>query len=120
METQEDKMRTAGGTIALIAGVFGIFAAIVTLSVGSIGSAVSAKDAALVVYLGYGGLACSFLTIVFGAIAIGVTSKIPGRMLMVCAAAGAIFGGTFVAVFMILAFIGGILVLVGNRRIAIA
>ena len=61
-------MRKAGGIIALIAGIFGIFAAGITLLVGGIGSAVQADSAHLVVGLGWGGVAFSFIVIVLGAV----------------------------------------------------
>jgi hypothetical protein len=108
-------MRKAGGIIALIAGIFGVIAAFVTLGVGGMGTALDAKDAQLVVKLGWGGVAFSFLTIVLGAICMGATSRWPGVLLIVCAIAGAVLGGTFVAIFMALALVGGILALFGKR-----
>jgi hypothetical protein len=107
-------MRKAGGIIALIAGIFAVFAAIVTLAVGGIGTAADAKDAHTVVLLGWGGVAFSFLTIVLGASCMNATSRTPGVLLIVSSIAGAILGGTLVAVFMILAFIGGFLAVLGG------
>lgn len=40
----------------------------------------------------------------------------PGILLIICAIAGAILGGTFVAIFMVLALIGGILTVIGNKK----
>lgn len=108
-------MRQAGGIIGLIAGVFGVLAAILTLSVGGMGSAFNADGASTVVYLGWGGLIFSFLAIVLGAVAIGTRGRTPGVLLIVCALAGAILGGTFVAVCMVLALIGGILAAIGGK-----
>jgi hypothetical protein len=108
-------MQKAGGIIALIAGIFGVIAAFVTLFIGGVGGAFKAAGASTVVGLGWGGVAFSFLCIVFGAVAIGAKSKAPGILLMCCAVAGAIFGGTFVAVFMTLAFVGGIIATVGAK-----
>ena len=105
-------MKKAGGIITIIAGIFAVFAAGFTLFVGGVGSAFNAEDSGTVVGLGWGGVAFSFLTIVLGAVAMGAKSKIPGVLVIVCAIGGAILGGTIVAVFMALAFIGGILVVV--------
>lgn len=111
-------MQKAGGIIALIAGIFGTFAAITTLLVGGLGSAFSAEGANTVIGLGWGGILFSFATIVLGAIAIGARSRLPGILLIVCAVLGAILGGTLVAVFMVLALIGGILATIGARRVS--
>ncbi|WP_346357995.1 hypothetical protein [Bosea sp. (in: a-proteobacteria)] len=108
-------MKKAGGIIALIAGIFGVIAAFVTLMIGGVGSAVEAKNAQTVVMLGWGGVAFSFLTIVLGAICMNAASRVPGVLLIICAIAGAILGGTIVAIFMVLALIGGVLALFGKR-----
>ncbi len=113
-------MRKAGGVIALIAGIFGIIAAGATLFLGGLGSALNSEGASTVVGLGWGGIVFSFITIILGAIALGVASRIPGVLLIICALAGAILGGTLVAVFMVLALIGGILVTIGGGKKKIA
>lgn len=102
-------MRKAGGIIALIAGIFAVFAAGFTLFTGGLGAAFEAEGADTIVLLGWGGVLFSFLTIVLGAVAIGAKGRIPGVLIVVCAIAGAILGGTFVAIFMALAGIGGLL-----------
>ncbi|WNJ89130.1 hypothetical protein [Bosea sp. 685] len=112
-------MKKAGGIIALVAGIFAVIAAFATLLIGGLGSAVEAKDAKTVIMLGWGGVGFSFLTIVLGAVCMGASSRIPGVLLIICALAGAVLGGTFVAIFMALAFIGGILALFGKRPAAI-
>src|SRR6266540_406394 len=109
-------MRKAGGIIALIAGVFGILAAIITLFIGGAGAAFEAEGAGTVVSLGWGGIVFSFLTIIFGAVAIGANSRVPGILLIVCAILGAILGGTLVAVFMVLALVGGVLATIGAKK----
>lgn len=109
-------MKTAGGVIALIAGIFGVIAAVVTLFVGGLGSVFEAEGANTVIGLGWGGILFSFLVIVLGAIAIGVKSRIPGILLMITAILGAILGGTWVAVCMALAFIGGVLATIGAGK----
>lgn len=109
-------MQKAGGIIALVAGIFGVFAAIFTLAVGGIGAGLEAEGASTVVGLGWGGVLFSFLTIVLGAVTLGAKTRTPGLLLMICAVAGAILGGTIVAVFMVLAFIGGLIALFKGRN----
>jgi hypothetical protein len=109
-------MKTAGGVIAIIAGIFAVISAGVTLLIGGVGSAFESEGASTVVGLGWGGVIFSFIVIVLGAIAIGVNSKIPGLLLIISSIAGAILGGTLVAVFMVLALIGGILATIGVKK----
>lgn len=108
-------MSKAGGIIALIAGIFGVIAAFATLMIGGMGSALEAKDAQTVVNLGWGGVFFSFLSIVLGAICMGTRSRWPGALLIVCAIAGAVMGGTLVAIFMALALVGGTLAVFGKK-----
>lgn len=109
-------MKTAGGIIAIIAGIFAVIAAVMTLFIGGIGSAFEAEGANTVIGLGWGGIIFSFLTIVFGAIALGTRSRVIGVLIIITSILGAVLGGTFVAVFMALALIGGILVTVGAKK----
>lgn len=109
-------MQKAGGIVSLIAGIFGVLSAIVTLAVGGLGSAVEAEGASIVVWLGWGGVAFSFLTIVLGAIAISARSKLPGILLILTSLGGAVLGGSLVAVCMALALIGGVLATIGTRK----
>ena len=102
-------MRKSGGIIALIASVIAILAAIVTLSVGGIGGAFNANNADMVIFLGFGGLFFSFVGIILGAVCMNAKKKMPSILLMLSAILGAIMGGTFVAIFMILVFVGGAL-----------
>ena len=108
-------MKKAGGIIGLIAGVFGVGAALITLFFGGIGGALEAEGAQTVVGLGWGGLAFSFLTIIFGAVSLGAKSIKPGILLILSAIGGIILGGTLVAVAMGLALVGGVLALLGAR-----
>jgi len=108
-------MSKAGGIIGIIAGVFGFFAAIITLFLGGIGSAFEAEGANTVIGLGWGGVLFSFLTIVFGAIAIA-RPKGAGIGLIISSILGAVLGGTIVAVCMALSLIGGILAVVGAKK----
>ena len=108
-------MRKAGGIVALIAGMFAVVAAGFTLLVGGMGSVAKANNADTALMLGRGGVIFSFLTIVLGAVALGADSRWPGILLILCAIAGAILGGTLVAIFMALALIGGILASLGKK-----
>ncbi len=109
-------MRKAGGIIGLIAGIFGVLAAGATLFMGGLAGAFEAEGAETVVGLGWGGVLFSFLTIVLGAVCIGAKGKLPGVLLIASAILGAILGGTLVAIFMVLALIGGILALFGTKK----
>ena len=109
-------MRKAGGIVALIAGIFGVFAAGFTLFTGGVGAALEAEGADTVLALGWGGVLFAFLTIVLGAVAMGAKGRVPGALLIVCAIAGAVLGGTIVAVFMGLAVIGGILAVIPPKQ----
>jgi len=46
----------------------------------------------------------------------GSESRISGALLTLCAIAGAIFGGTLVAVCMVLALVGGVLATMGAKK----
>lgn len=107
-------MRLAGAIIALIAGIFATFAAGFTLFVGGVGGALRTDNAGLVIALGWGGVAFSFATIVLAAIGIANKGKMTGVLLIFSSLAGALLGGTFVAIFMALALIGGVLIIFGG------
>lgn len=109
-------MKKAGGIIALIAGIFGVIGAIVTLFLGGVGAAIGGEGAETVIGLGWGGVLFSFLVIIFGAVTIGAKGKVPSILLLISSIAGAILGGTIVAIFMILAIIGGILAIIGGTK----
>jgi Zn-dependent protease len=109
-------MRKAGGIIALIAGVFSVLAALFTLLIGGTASAFEAANGQQVVMLGWGGLLFSFLIIVLGAVTMGAQSRKPALLLILCSIAGAILGGTLVALFMALALMGGVLGLFGQAK----
>jgi hypothetical protein len=120
-------MQKPGGIIALIGGIFGTIAALFTLLAGGFvagleGASASVSDAAVdttastqIAGFGAMGLLFSFLTIIFAAIAMNAKSKIPGLILIVCAIIGAVTGGTFVAVCMVLTLAGGILATIGAK-----
>lgn len=113
-------MINAGGIIGIIAGVIGTIAAVVTIFFGGLASGISGGTENTVLWLGFGGILFSFLTIVFSAISL--FSKKPknhGIALILSAIGGIILGGTFVAIFMVLSLISGILVVIGSKKIAI-
>jgi len=111
-------MRKAGGIIALIAGIFGTIAALVTLMIGGIGKAFQAHQAEMVLWLGVGGLVFAFLTIILAAIAMNAAGRLPGMLLILSALAGAVLGGTLVAVCMVLTLAGGVLAVAGGAKTA--
>jgi ABC-type transport system involved in multi-copper enzyme maturation permease subunit len=110
-------MRKAGGIISIIAGIFGVLAAGATLFIGGLGGAFESDGASTVVGLGWGGVLFSFIVIILGAVCIGSKTKKPGIFLVIASILGAILGGTLVALFMILSFIGGILALFGKTNV---
>ncbi len=113
-------MKIAGGVIAIIAGVFGIVAAVVTLFIGGVGAALESEGSQSVIGVGWAGILFAFLTIIFGAIAIGAKTRKPAIALLLCAVVGAITGGTFVAICMALAIVGGILAVIPSPSPATA
>lgn len=110
-------MKKAGGIIVLIAGIFGVIMAFVTLLVGGMGSAFNAEGYDTIVGLGWGGVFFSFLDIIFGSIAIGARKKSLGVFIIISSLAGAILGGTLVAIFMILSLAGGIVIILSSSKI---
>lgn len=109
-------MYKAGGIIGLIAGVFGFIAAVFTLLTGGLLSTLKADAAGSIVWLGWGGILFSFLTIVFAALIFN-KPKGAGIGLMICAVLGGILGGSFVAVCMVLAAIGGLIAVLDKSTI---
>ncbi|SCC93604.1 membrane hypothetical protein [Thiomonas sp. X19] len=108
-------MKKAGGILGIIGGVFGVFAALVTLFIGGVGGAFQASGAGTIIGLGWGGLAFSFLSIIFGAVSLGARSRTVGVLLTLSALGGAILGGTMVAICMVLALVGGVLATLGTK-----
>ena len=111
-------MQKAGGIIALVAGIFGVFAALFTLFFGGLGSALGASEGSTIIGLGWGGVLFSFAVIVLGAVSIAAKGKVPGIILIACAVGGAFLGGGLVAIFMVLALLGGIIATVGAVKAA--
>ena len=91
-----------------------------TLGFGGLASWAKNDYVRELLYFGWAGLGFSFLTIVLGAIAMSATSRWPGVLLILCVLVGALAGGTFVAIFMALVLVGGVLAaLPGRRRLAL-
>ena len=111
-------MKKAGGIIALIAGILALFAAGFTLIFGGLGSVFDAEGSDTVIGLGWGGVLFSFITIILGAVAISAKGRTAGILLIASSLLGAILGGTFVAIFMVLALVGGILSTLGAGKMA--
>ena len=111
-------MRKSGPIIAIIAGIFGVLAAVLTLALGAVGNFFRLENANLVVWFGWGGLVFSFATIILAAMCFNARSRIPALLLVVCAIAGCVLGGTYVAVFMGVAVIGGMLALFSGNPAA--
>jgi hypothetical protein len=107
-------MRKSGGIIALIAGVLSLMAATFTLIVGGVGANFNAEAGDTMILLGWGGLIVSFAIIVLGAIAMNAKTFMPGLLIIIASIFGAIYGGTLVAVLMILALVGGVLACMSN------
>ncbi len=112
-------MRKSGGIVALIAGLLGFIAAVFTLVVGGIGSNFNADAGDTIIDLGWSGILICFLIIVLGAIAMNAKTFIPGILIIVSSIFGAIYGGTLVAVLMILALVGGVLACMSNGNVEI-
>ena len=109
-------MRKAGGIIAIIAGLLGFLAAAITLMIGGIGSNFNAEGGNAIVNLGWGGLFISLLIIVLGAVAMNAKTLISGILIIVASIFGAAYGGSLVAILMILALVGGILACFGDNN----
>jgi hypothetical protein len=115
--SQEEHMSKTGGILGIIGGIFGIIAAVATLFMGGLGAALEADGAKQVIGFGWGGVLFSFGSIVFGAVAFA-KPKGAGLGLIVTSLAGAVLGGTFVAVCMVLSLIGGVLAFAGRKKTA--
>jgi len=113
-------MRIGGGIIGLIAGIFGFILAIFTLFFGVIGAAWEIETggdlSATFRFLGWGGLLFSLLVTVFSFVAIVLKRRWPGTAMILSSLFGAVFGGPWVAILMVLSLIGGVLVFFGGPK----
>ena len=114
-------MKRASGIIGIIGGILGFIAAVFTLFaggfVGALESASGGGDAgATIVQFGWLGVLAAFLTIIFSALMFNAKSKLMPILLLASSIIGAIFGGTFVAVCMVLCIIAGIIGFIGAGK----
>lgn len=109
-------MKTAGGIITLIGGLFGTIMAFITLGIGGLGGAFGGEGADTVIGLGWAGVFLTFTIIIFSVVSIFTKSKVPAITIIALSVITVIAGGTLVAIFMVLAFIGGIINLIGVSR----
>ena len=115
-------MKKASGIIGLIGGILGFLAAVITLLGGGLVAGLesvvgeSSEASEMIAQFGLVGVVGSFLTIIFSAMMFGAKSSLMPLLLLVSAIAGAIFGGTLVAVCMVLCIIAGILGFIGVRQ----
>lgn len=100
--------------IGIIASILGLGAATFTLLFGGAASAFGTSTASMVVGLGLGGVVFSFAALVASAL-VFAKPRGAGYAMIVIALAGAVLGGTLVAVFMVLVLIAGILAIAGAR-----
>ncbi len=111
-------MKRASGIVGLIGGILGFLAAVFTLFtgglVGALEGATGGGDAgSTIVQFGWLGILAAFLTIIFSSLMFNAKSKLMPVLLLASSVIGAIFGGTFVAVCMVLCFIAGIIGFMG-------
>jgi len=111
-------MKRASGIIGLIGSILGFFAAIFTLFTGGVIGAIEGATGggdvgSTIVQYGWLGVLAAFLTIIFSAMMFNATSKTMPILLLASSIIGAIFGGTFVAVCMVLCIIAGIIGFIG-------
>ena len=106
-------MRKKGAILAVIAGLYALTAAVITLIVvGGVGPAAKIRD--LGIWLAWGAAISSFATIVLGAMCRISRSRRPALLLVFNTLFGAALAVTPVSIFLILAFIGGLLALLGG------
>ena len=111
-------MRKVGGIIALTAGILGVCSAGLMLFVGGVGEVFGVGGMGAAIGMWWGGMAFSFLAIILGAVTMRAEDRAPGVLLVMCAIAGAFLGGPIVAVFMAFAAAGGMMALLGKRKMA--
>jgi hypothetical protein len=111
-------MQRTGGIIALVAGVFAFFASICTFVAGFAPALLDAESAAFRTWdAALYGFVCAVLVIVWSALMMNRTERLPSVLVLITSVIGAIVGGPIVAICMVLAFIGGLVgVLDGSRR----
>ena len=106
-------MKIGGGIIALVAGLGSVVMAFITLGVGGLGAAFGGEGAETIVGLGWAGIFLSFLVITFAVAAMFAKTKKAAVGLIILSIVTAVAGGTLVAIFMVLALLGGIMSMIG-------
>lgn len=104
-------MRRAGGVIALFAGASGLATGFVMLGLNGFGVSLGAPSAHAIFLDEWGGLLCSYATLVMGALCMKATSRLSGCVLAATALCGVFLGSRHVSAFMVLAVLGGLLVI---------
>jgi uncharacterized membrane protein len=102
-------LKKAGAIISLVSSIIAVLMGFITLFFGGLGTALEAEGASTVTNLGWGGVFLSFILIVISAAAISAKSKKLPVAIIVLSLITAIFGGTFVAIFMVLCLLGAFL-----------
>jgi hypothetical protein len=100
-------MKTASAIICLIGALLGLVTSLFTLLTGGTASLFAASGAQEMVDFGWVGLACSLLIIVTAALTFRSTSPAPPILSALLGSIGIVFGGTFTAIALLLALIGG-------------
>lgn len=111
-------MQRTGGIIGLIAGILAFFAAVATFFVGTAASFLDAEAAAFRSWdAALYGFLCALVVIIFSAQMMNRTDRLPSIVVVITSVVGFFVGGLFVAICMVLAFIGGLVgLLQGTRR----
>jgi len=109
-------VKKGGGILTIIAASISVIMGFITLLIGGIGSAVDGDGADQVIGMGWIGIFLSFITIGFGIGVLVSKTKFPSISVFVLSILAAIFGGTLIAIFMVLSIIGGILSLIGVNK----
>ncbi len=115
-------MKKASGIIGLIGGILGFLAAVITLMTGGLVAGLesvtgeSNEASTMIAQFGLVGVVGSFLTIIFSALMFNAKNSLMPILLVLSGIAGAIFGGTLVAVCMVLCILAGIIGFIGVRQ----
>ena len=107
-------VRKAGGIVAVVAGIGGILTSAINLKLSGWDTIIALEHATRDDRLTWGGLMFAFWVIVLGATAIEASARLPGILVMISALVAGISGETFLAPFMAVAFVGGMLSVFGR------
>ena len=104
-------MRRAGGAIALFAGLCGLVTGFLMLGLKGFGASIEPSTAHTIFMNEGAGLLCSHATLLLGAFCMKATSWLSGSVPVAIALCGVFLGSPHVSVFMVLAVLGGLLVI---------